>query len=498
MSKKSDIRIICLLILVFFLILPFFFLNQGLLLIDTGREFYVPQQIINGGTLYKNIYNIYGPFSYQFNAILFSIFGIKFNVLYIAGILNSLIIVIATYLLSREFLEKSLSFFLSIITMFSLVYTTFLYNSNVPYTYAVVYALSSFLLSVFFIIKFLKTEKIQYSYLSCFFAGLSLANKYEFVTMPFILIYVLGFLKPIGIQNIIKAIGCFFFIPVISIASLRLDWETIKSNFDLMQNLINAPSLKIFYKKFGIFFNLKNIIYLTVTKGFYSVFGFLPIINCSLFITFFKKIYEDKPLFIFVLCTIGATLKTFFFLNINHMGIFVFPICLICCVILVNKFLNHKLLIKCALILLILFFGTESFLSLQHKNFNLNGIKTYPKDGRQIKYVCDYINQNTNQTDKIIVLPEGVIINFFTQRKGDDYYYNLNPLFYDDVFKEERILNHFEKNSPEYFVILPLDNIEYGKRFFGIDYAQNFYEMIVNNYELVEEKNNIKIFRKKI
>ena len=40
-----------------------------------------------------------------------------------------------------------------------------------------------------------------------------------------------------------------------------------------------------------------------------------------------------------------------------------------------------------------------------------------------------------------------------------------------------------------------MSNIEYGSEFFGKDYAQNFYEMIVNNYELVEEKNNIKFFR---
>ena len=95
------------------------------------------------------------------------------------------------------------------------------------------------------------------------------------------------------------------------------------------------------------------------------------------------------------------------------------------------------------------------------------------------------------------MLPEGCFINFITERKGDDFYYNLSPLFYNDVFGEKRIINYFKENPPEYFVILPINNIEYGSRYFGIDYAQNFYEMIINNYDIVEQKNNTKIFKRK-
>ena len=107
---KKDTRIIAVLIVLFLSALPFFFLHQGLLLIDTGREFYLPEQINSGGVLYKNVYNIYGPFSYQFNAVLFKIFGEHYNTLYFAGILNSLLITIIMFLLSREFTNKINSF----------------------------------------------------------------------------------------------------------------------------------------------------------------------------------------------------------------------------------------------------------------------------------------------------------------------------------------------------------------------------------------------------
>ena len=55
---KKDIGIIIVLILLFFLILPFFYLKQGLLLIDTGREFFIPQQMLEGKVLYKDILNL--------------------------------------------------------------------------------------------------------------------------------------------------------------------------------------------------------------------------------------------------------------------------------------------------------------------------------------------------------------------------------------------------------------------------------------------------------
>ena len=96
------------------------------------------------------------------------------------GIFNSLLIVLTLFVLAREFLKKSVSFISGMIVMFSLVYNTFLYNSNLPYTFAISYALCAFLISLLFLIKYIKTNNRNYAYVSSLFAGLSLANKYEF------------------------------------------------------------------------------------------------------------------------------------------------------------------------------------------------------------------------------------------------------------------------------------------------------------------------------
>jgi hypothetical protein len=499
---KKDIGIILLLILLFFAILPFFYLKQGLLLIDTGREFYIPQQMLEGNVLYKDIYNIYGALSYQINAILMAIFGQKMNVLYIAGCINSLFIIVTLYLLSREFLKKSFSFLFSVVMIFALVFPTFLYNSNLTYCFAIVYALSAFLLSVLFLIKYIKNDNTKMAYLSCLFAGISIASKYEFCFYIFVLLFVLAFIKPIGIKNFIKSVLLFLCIPILSYGFLLiqgLNLQNIKETVVLTQNLVNAPLVKLFFNKTGIFFNISYLSGLIKNNGIMAVFAIIPLLNLILFMVKAKEIYKDKAVFTLVLCAIAASAKSFLYLNINHMGLFIFPICALTLLVIVSKYTNKFIAI--ALTACILLFAAEDFSSLKDKNYLLEtpkgNITTYAKEGILIKTAYDFILNNTNSENRVVIMPEGSFINYITDRKGTDFYYNLSPLFYNDVFGEQRVIDYFRNNLPDYFIILPIDNIEYGSSFFGKDYAQNFYEIITDNYDLTETKNNIEFFKRK-
>lgn len=505
---KRDTGIIFLITVLFFTVLPFFFLHQGLLLIDTGREFYLPQQILNGSVLYKNLFNIYGPFSYLFNAVLFLIFGQKITVLYCAGILNSLLIVIGVFLISREFLKKDISFLLSIFIIFSLVYTTFLYNSNLTYSFAIVYALSSFLLSLLFFIKYLKTDNLKYSYSASFFAGISIANKYEFALYPFLIFFVLLFVKHLGIKSFLYNLLLFLSMPLFCFAVLifqGFNFSDFKETVIMFNSMINAPSIKIFFSKFGLFFDKNTFLPMVLRQKIYAIFGFLPILNLLLFLflSFSKKIYKNIPLFFFSTATILVSYKSFLFLNIQHMGVFLLPVVILNFIVLLYSFNINKNIVKLFLTAFILLFFSNDFNSLKNKDYLLNTSKgyiyTYRKDGLPISEVSAFLEKNSVPTDKVVVLPEGLFINFVANRQSDNMYYNFNPLFYNDVFGESKLLQHFTENKPEFFVLLTfINNIEYGHAFFGFDYAENFYEMILLNYQSVYEKNGVKIFKRKI
>ncbi len=516
---KSDIFPISILFISFLIILPFFFAHQGLLSVDTGREFYIASQCMHGQILYKDIFNIYAPLSYQLNALLFLIFGVKINTLYIAGIINSFIIVSTLYLLAKEFLNKNLSFLLSLLTVFSLVFSTFLYNSNITYSFGLIYALSSFLLSLLFLIKYLKSsdsvqdyndnsslnkyspdlnqksnEKI--AYLSCIFAGFSIMNKYEFILFPFILFYSFLFVKPLNPKTFIKACICFILVPCISLQILflqGLNFLELKTALFQMLLMVNAPTLKTFYSNISNIFNYIN-------QPIYLFAGLLPIINIILFIVQFKKLYSNKPLFIFILSSILASVKFSLFLNINHMGAFLFPVVLLTTIILINQKQFLLYLKYIILIFLILFFASNDFESLKYKNFHLltnkGNIYTYSKDGVPIKKLSDFILNNTTINDKIVILPEGAFINFITDRKTDNLYHSLIPLYYLDIFKENNVIEHFKNYPADYFIILPLSTIEYGYNSF-CDYAGNFCEIIFKNYNLIYEFENTKVFKRK-
>lgn len=486
---KTDKGILLLITLIFLIILPFFYLHQGLLLIDTGREFFIPSQILNGGVLFKDIFNIYGALSYQFNALIFIIFGQRLETLAITGVLNSFLIIITLYLLAREFLNKRISFLFTLFIMFSLVFRTFLYNSNMPYSFAIVYALSSFLLSLLFLIKYTKNNKPVFAYFACFFAGISIANKYEFLLYLGVLIYAL---KDLGIKNSLKAFCCFCLVPLISYGTLifqGLKPDDIKLSAELISNLINAPLIKQFFIKTS--FTVFN-------SGIFSVFAFFPVINIILLILWRKTILKNKVLFVFILSAITAGAKSFLVLNVNHMGVFLLPVCTLALILMLK--IKYQKALPFILTAFILIFAADDFNSLKAKDYFLitdkGNINTYTKDGKLTEAAIGLVFDNTNSQDRVVVLPEGSIINFITDRKGDNTYYNLSPLFYYDVFGEERVLKHFKENLPEYFLILPIDNREYGYSFFGRDYAQKFNEIILENYNLIQEKNQIKMFKK--
>ena len=498
---KSDKGLILLLVLLFFGFLPIFYLNQGTFLIDTGRELYISQQVAQGEVLYKDILNVYGPFAYQFIALLFNLFGQSITVAYNAGVVNSLIIIVTLFLLSREFLNKGLSFLISLLSIFSLVYTTHLFNSNIPYSFGLSYALSSLLLSVLFLVKFSKTEKQKFAYLSSFFAGVSVVNKYEFFLYPLVLLF--AFHKPLNLKQKLSAFVSFLLMPIVCFTSLFISGLTIldmKQAINTILTFATSDSMKIFYSTYGNIFGPTAFKKVLQTNIFVSILGFLPLINLVLFLSKVKKLIENKYLFFFCIATILASIKFLLFMNVMHMGAFIFPLCLIMFLVLIQNTKVKEQIKYLILVFLIVVFASNDIGSADKRNYILQTqkgtIKTFMQAGVPIYDVQDYILKNTKETDKIMVVPEGAIINFITNRKTDNLYHNLDPLYYLGAFKEEAIINNFTKKPMDYIVIFPIDMTEFGSKYF-CDYATHFCEMINSDYNLVEEMNEVKIYKRK-
>lgn len=315
---------------------------SGNLLLDFGREAIFPEQILQGKVLYKDIFNIFGPLSYQINAILYSIFGIHLNTLRFAGVMNSVLIIGVLYTLARFFTSKEVSwvtvFFIIIVCIFSRSPHNYIF----PYTYSMIYAMSAFLFSVLFLFLYLKTSKKFFIPLSWFFAGISIASKYEYVFyVIFLFLLTILVFKP-DKKNLFLSLFSFLSVPFISFSILflqGLSWSEFFNQILLVKKFAQSPALIYFYKhSTGIypqgpillrilvsFFNT-FLIGTLFTGLFYLIFRnkydrFIKLFLFSLLILFevllFLKYINVEAIFIWLPLFIAA-LMIFFFLKINQ------------------------------------------------------------------------------------------------------------------------------------------------------------------------------------
>ena len=179
MKDRNNIISIFLLILIFIFIGIASYGKGGSFIWDHFREATIADAILEGKVLYKDIMALFAPLSFYLNAFLFSIFSSNLNVLYCAGIVNSIIILVCIYKIMYEISSVRTAF----ITVLSVMFISLsckisiLSNTNwfFPYTYSFIYAFSSCMIALTFFILYLKKNKLKHLYFACFFTGLSIS-----------------------------------------------------------------------------------------------------------------------------------------------------------------------------------------------------------------------------------------------------------------------------------------------------------------------------------
>ena len=100
-----------------------------------------------------------------------------------------------------------------------------------------------------------------------------------------------------------------------------------------------------------------------------------------------------------------------------------------------------------------------------------------------------FINQFMHGVNRIVpagatlaVIPEGAMLNYLLRLENPTPYANLMPPEML-VFGEERIVEAFRANPPDYIVLVNKDTTEFGARFFGQDYGRSLARWIKDHYE---------------
>lgn len=548
--KKNNIFTIIILSLIFILIYlaSSFQINS---IVDTGREFYIPFRMLKGEVLYKDIFNIYGPLSYQINCMAYMLFGTCINALKIFGSTFSFLILILSYLLSKELFEENQKFSKNIfwiLPCFTGIFSFGIFNYTIPYAFSMSYGLCFFLASVLMFVKFLKNDKNIYLFSSFLFAGGAVSLKYEFY-LYFIFLFVYGlFIQKVSFKRVLISLLFGILIPCLSFGTLFVQGMTsadLTKTFETVKTMATTKSIKFLYSyRAGTYFNLKifaaslvkslffilfagfwylaekffkneKVLYYTIitfvagTLYYVGISGtaFFAVINFILLCCFYKKIFENKLVLFFMISSLILSIKTFFSININSYGTFTLPFVIMSILVFVNNinFTDKESLAGfaktttnvCASSVIFLCILANGSIFIEKINNKIETSNTNIKESfydfsyikKPMNELISYILQNTKQEDKIVILPESQFVNFLTKRPADNLYDSLTPMYFE-TFGEEQIIEHFEQTKPEYFVLNNRNTADYGKNFICKNYGRQFCIFVKENYEEIKEIGN--------
>lgn len=524
-------KYLCILWILCLIALLIFTGHYANILLDVGREVYYPEQILKGKVLYKDLFVIYGPVSYLWNALLYKIFGTKLGTLYLSGAVCSIGIVSGIYLIARKFLTEILSFSLGFFTIVTGICAFHLFNFTFPYSWGMLYGTLGFIYSVFFLIKYKETNLNKYLYLASLLAGFSAANKYDFFVYSGLLFVIVLFSG--NLKIILNSITCFAIVPLISSGilfaqGLRLDnlIETAKT----IHKMSECKTLEFFYKSQGVFFNKmvfetwavnllktaagllglflagfvadKNkiagyvIAVISVVASYYLAgyksFIFLIPLIFILAIVCFKELKNNIALFVLVVSAISASLKSFWGLTPANYGNFYTAILLVSFFAVIFTLVEKKYQKYAAVFMITVslsYLVAYSFERrvLNHKITTAKGtIYTSEPYAASINGLLKFL-ENKENTD-MVIFPEGLIVNFLSKHStpSDDYYNSMIPL-YSETFTDKAFIEHFEKTKPVYIVFSNQSMKDYFFPYICQNYGLQFCGYVKNNYTQVRD-----------
>ena len=158
-------------------------LKWGDVLVDCGRELDVAQQLSEGRRLYVDMRYWFGPLAPWIDGMLFGIFGAHTGVLMASGIVCAAVTCIILYRLTRQFASRTCATCVAVLFLYACAFAHLvkngIFNFVLPYGQCATYGILVCLLSVFFLIRYLKKERRRDFACSLAFLALSALTKME-------------------------------------------------------------------------------------------------------------------------------------------------------------------------------------------------------------------------------------------------------------------------------------------------------------------------------
>ena len=359
--------------------------------------------------------------------------------------------------------------------------------------------------------------------MSAFLAGISITCKYDFILYAFVVLFFIIKSKDL------KAFLCFAIAPFISYGILfiqGLGINDLTNSLAITAAMAKSKTLTYFYQNSGVYFHprvfptllilfLKTAIpfagiltgaylfdrnkfasvsfsilgYLSmiwfVTENIKVVFGFLPVLLTIFAITSYKKL--NSNLIILTVSTVAVCVKVFWVLIIQSYGSYYVSIALIAFFAILFKNIPQKLEKTTGIYILIIsaIILVMNIIALKYDNNKITTAKgsiyTNKNYADSSNLLINYLKNNSNENDSVVIFPEGMTINFLADRKADDFYNSLLPL-YTESLDEDKIIEHYKNEKPEFIIFNNLNMKDYYFNYICQDYAIGFCAFVQENY----------------
>ena len=535
-------------IIIILIILGSFFLSHHMFDVfpDRGREWLIPQAILEGAVPYKNITLIYFPLAYYINAFIYLIGGISINSLMYSQTILAVIYMLGYYLLSREFISRKVSLLLTILIITCSIFSiSSLFGFIEPYSYSRTYGIFGFFFCVFSLVRLHRTDNIKYLYAASVFAGFSACCKLEFLSIYLILATGIFLYKKLKTSQYLKCILLSLLFPIITLSILfyqgvsfndlynaalygfkfsktssmitflseqgmyplnidgKLHSITFNESFFVMIVILCLAAIKLQEKfKFNLIIPLCIVFLWNYYYNDYSIYRFWLILPITIFIWFCIKfkylLINDKSAFLVILSAIFISQREFFHLVISVYGSYSFPLLILSLIILLKTqkdgFITHVNTDKFLCTILVTLIGFYSF--FLYKTYkqtpyivasDKGSIYTNSEKSIILNKTNYYIKNKIPKDSTILVLPEGNILNFFNDRKVDMRCFIMDRL-YHDAYGEKEALEKIKQTNSDYIILIRgLKYNNFYKEYLYDSDATLAGEYVDKNYEDVRE-----------
>lgn len=165
---------------------------------DCFREAVIPEALIDGKVLYRDILNLYPPLAYYVNSSLFGVFGCNLTVLYFCGIFCGVVVLTMLHRLIKNYASDFTAFIITLFVMGIFVFRISINNFSswfFPYSYSFLYAFTCCFSAICLYARIKKNSVFDdKSYFSkmCIISlliGFSIAFKWDFILVGIIPFY---------------------------------------------------------------------------------------------------------------------------------------------------------------------------------------------------------------------------------------------------------------------------------------------------------------------